>query len=537
MPDVSNRKFVKGAVVMAMAGMASRILGAFYRIPLANVIGDEGMGLLELAQPVYNFFLVASVAGLPLAISKLVAEKTAVGDQKGAGVVLRVSLSIMVLTGLIFTFVMYLGADWLSNRIYNDPRVALAIRAIAPALFFVTVASAFRGYFQGLQNMGPSAMSQVLEQFVRVLTMLVLAFTLLPKGLEFAAAGAAFGAVAGGVSSFIFLIAAFIAYRRRHVLNRTIASKRSDERFLTIAGRIFTISIPVALGASVLPIIRAIDSAIVPARLGLAGFGPEAATSFFGQLNGMAMPLVYFPNVLTLALAASVVPAISESSALGGKGHVANRADEVTRLTGIIAVPAGVGLYVLSSEISGLVYGRADVGRVLASLAPAATFLCMLQTSAAILQGMGHVTIPVKNLVIGSLIKVGLEYWLTALPALNIVGAGISTSVGFGVVALLNLADVARRTGRPLGIIRHFGRPLAASAAMVVIIKLVYLMLVRSMGLGRLPTFVSIAIGAVSYLLVMLIIGGIDKGDFEMIPRIGPLMARFLSRLGILRQV
>ncbi len=141
---------------MAAAGVISRILGAVYRIPLANTIGDEGMGgLLELAQPLYNFFLVASVAGLPLAVSKLVAERIAVGgDERGSFRILRVAILIMLCTGLASSALMYFGADWFAERVYHDVRVALAMRAIAPALFFVTVMSAFRGYFQGVKTWG-----------------------------------------------------------------------------------------------------------------------------------------------------------------------------------------------------------------------------------------------------------------------------------------------------------------------------------------------------------------------------------------------
>jgi len=194
---------------MAAAGVISRILGAVYRIPLAHTIGDEGMGLLELAQPLYNFFLVASVAGLPLAVSKLVAERIAVGDERGSFRILRVAILIMLCTGLASSSLMYFGADWFAERVYHDVRVALAMRAIAPALFFVTVMSAFRGYFQGCQDMGPSAASQVVEQLVRVGTMLTLAAALMPRGVEYAAAGAALGAVTGGMAGPAYLGSAF----------------------------------------------------------------------------------------------------------------------------------------------------------------------------------------------------------------------------------------------------------------------------------------------------------------------------------------
>ena len=145
----SNKNFIRGAAILAAAGIISRILGALYRIPLANLLGDEGIGLFELAQPLYNFFLTASTAGLPLAISKLVSEKTAVRDERGAMDVFKVALVFLLFTGVLSATVMFTTADWLAGNVYNDPRVALSIKSITPALIFVTVVSAFRGFFQG----------------------------------------------------------------------------------------------------------------------------------------------------------------------------------------------------------------------------------------------------------------------------------------------------------------------------------------------------------------------------------------------------
>jgi len=539
---------------MAAAGVISRILGAVYRIPLAHTIGDEGMGLLELAQPLYNFFLVASVAGLPLAVSKLVAERIAVGDERGSFRILRVAILIMLCTGLASSSLMYFGADWFAERVYHDVRVALAMRAIAPALFFVTVMSAFRGYFQGCQDMGPSAASQVVEQLVRVGTMLTLAAALMPRGVEYAAAGAALGAVTGGMAGLAYLGIAFArrmsaggvgrgksarSKKAARACIRTGVGNRATKEETTweLVADIFSIALPVAIGASVLPIVRAIDSAMVPARLGAAGFTAETATALFGQLSGMALPLAYFPNVLTIALATSIVPAISESLVAGSRSRALRRAGSAMRLTALISLPAAFGLWTLSSEICSLVYGRPEVGRVLAALAPASAFLCVLQTSGAILQGMGYPGAPVKNLVAGSVVKVVCEYWLTGRPRLNVVGAAISTSVGFGVVALANLADVARRLGHGAGarLAAEFVKPAISAAIMAVVARAAYSFLVRATVWAGLATIASMMVAAVAYFLVMLVIGGIVGADIEMIPKIGPPLARVLGRIGLVK--
>ncbi|MDD4337444.1 MAG: polysaccharide biosynthesis C-terminal domain-containing protein, partial [Firmicutes bacterium] len=245
----------------------------------------------------------------------------------------------------------------------------------------------------------------------------------------------------------------------------------------------------------------------------------------------------YFPNVLTIALASSIVPAISEALAVGSRAGAERRARAAMRLTALIALPAGFGLWTLSLEICSLVYGRPEVGRVLAALAPASAFLCVLQTSGAILQGMGYPGAPVKNLLVGSAIKVVCEWWLTGLPQLNVAGAAISTSVGFGVVALANMADVVRRLGRGAGagLAAEFAKPAISAAIMAAVARIAYSSLAKMTGRAGLATILSIAAAAVTYFVVMLAIGGIAEADIEMIPKIGTPLARILARLGLVK--
>ena len=531
----SNKNFIRGAAILAAAGIISRILGALYRIPLANLLGDEGIGLFELAQPLYNFFLTASTAGLPLAISKLVSEKTAVRDERGAMDVFKVALVFLLFTGVLSATVMFTTADWLAGNVYNDPRGALSIKAITPALIFVTVVSAFRGFFQGRQEMAPSAISQVLEQLFRVGSMLLLAMLLLPKGLEYAAAGTALGAGIGGFIGLGYLIIKFVPYVRNNRRKKAVAYGEYRTPWGQIIKSIFVISIPVALGASVLPIVRAIDSWIVPMRLAVAGFTGQEATALFGQLNGMAMPIVYFPNVITLAIASSVVPAISEAYVLKGKRKIVDKAREVIRVTAMIAVPAGIGILVMSSQICSFLYSKPEVGGVLASLSGAAIFLCILQTSAAILQGMGKVVLPVKNMIIGSLVKIAFEFTLTAIPSVNVVGAGISTSVGFAVVAILNMIDVRRHIDGDLNLMSSFLKPVISTAVMALLVMGSYPLFFKLFNRVSIATLAAIGIGVLVYLVLMLRIGGITEHDFGMIPKFGPKLVKLFKKMKLMR--
>ena len=200
-------KFLRGALILTAAGLMVKLIGAFNRILLSRLLGGEGIGLYQMAYPVYLLMVSVSSAGIPIAISIIVAEKIARNDYAGAGRIFRVSLGLMVVTGIFFALALYGMAGFLiDNNIIRDERAYQALIALTPAVFFATILASFRGYFQGHQMMTPPAVSQILEQFVRVVTMVVLAYYLLPYGLEYAAAGAAFGAVPGALAGLIVLI-------------------------------------------------------------------------------------------------------------------------------------------------------------------------------------------------------------------------------------------------------------------------------------------------------------------------------------------
>lgn len=271
-------------------------------------MGGEGIGLYQLAYPIYLLALSISSAGIPVAISILVAEKVALQDYRGANKVFRLSLIVLTVLGLVFTVLLWVGAQWLIDwHFIRDPRAYYAILALAPAIFFVTILSSYRGYFQGLQMMVPSAISQIVEQLLRVVTMIILAYMLLPKGIEFAAAGATFGAAPGAVFGLLILL--YFYYRKRtyfkeQIRMQTVAGGESSSRIIY---RIIQLAIPVSLAGIMVPIVANIDLLVVPARLEVAGFTTEQATELYGYLTGMAVSLINLPTILTASLAASLV--------------------------------------------------------------------------------------------------------------------------------------------------------------------------------------------------------------------------------------
>jgi stage V sporulation protein B len=295
---LSKDTFLKGAFILTVAGIIVKIIGSVNRILLSRLLGGEGIGLYQMAYPIYLLALSVSSAGIPVAISIIVAEKIALSDYRGANRVFRISLGVLAATGLLFTFLLYFGAGWLiEHHFVRDPRAYYAIAALAPAIFFVTVLSSYRGYFQGLQMMTPTAVSQIFEQLLRVITMIAFAYILLPHGLEFAAAGASFGAGPGAAAGLLVLLYFYWKHKPGFKHQMETQPQIIQETSVSIISRIVKLALPVSLANIMLPVVASIDLLIVPARLEVAGYSVEQATELFGYLTGMAVPLVNLATI------------------------------------------------------------------------------------------------------------------------------------------------------------------------------------------------------------------------------------------------
>lgn len=245
---MKKESFLKGAAVLGIAGMIIKVLGAFFRIPLGRIIGSEGLGYFQVGYPIYTFLLSFSTQGFPTAISKLVSEKRAKGDNAAAHKVFKTSLKILLSLGTISSLILALGAGYIVNHIVKSPNAYYAVMALAPALLVVSAMAAFRGYFQGMKNMTPTALSQVAEQFGRVLIGLLLAVLLLNRGIEFAAAGAAFGATVGGVFGFLII---YYLYRRSQRKILSSFDRLPDEQEAptrVIIRDLLKVAIPITIG-------------------------------------------------------------------------------------------------------------------------------------------------------------------------------------------------------------------------------------------------------------------------------------------------
>ncbi|SMB86458.1 stage V sporulation protein B [Desulfonispora thiosulfatigenes DSM 11270] len=533
---MDQKSIFKGALILSLAGVLSKVLGAIYRIPFARLVGDEGVGLYQMAYPFYTLILAISTAGVPLAISKLIAERQIKKDYHGIGRIFKISLLLLFIVGTMFSLGLYFSADFIAVNFFKEPRAALSLKAIAPAIVMTTLMATIRGYFQGFQNMTPTALSQIFEQIIRVTTVFIAAFYLLPLGVEYAAAGATFGAFTGGFASLFLLTMIYFWHNKKNKVRYDYTLKQTDEGFTDITKQIMFLAIPISIGALVLPLMQLLDSFIVPARLQAGGFTTVEATRLYGQLSGMAGAIINLPFIITTALAASLVPAISGLLSEGKKEHIREQFSQVLRLALIIVLPASIGLLVLAEPISILLYNLKEAGTPLAWLAPSIIAIGLYQTSAGALQGLGKPIEPVYSLILAAVIKIGMTYTLTALPEFGIKGAALGTVVAFFMAAIRNLFVVNKELkGHWFKLQDHFIKPGFSVTMMGLMVIFIFKSLSR-VGMGNsLNTLISICLGGAIYFLVLLLVGGIRASEIKEVPRIGIRLLSVLRKLKLVR--
>lgn len=533
--------FLKGTLILTVASFVVKVIGSLNWIFVSRILGGEGIGLYQMAFPIYFFAMSISQAGVPVAISIITAERVALKDVFGARRVFRISMTLMVFTGLLFSLLTYFGAGWLIEwQFIRDPRAYMAVVALSPTIFFVTLLASSRGYLQGWQRMTPTAVSQIVEQIFRVLTMVLFASLLLPMGLDYAAAGASLGAFAGAIGGLLVLV--YYHWKldkdieREYGPNLAPPPGEAPAPLGAIVRRIFSLALPVSAASIMLPIVSNLDLLIVPQRLEVAGYTVPQATELFGYLTGMAVPLVNLATILTASLAVSIVPAISEARALKDTQRVYNQTAAAVRISNFVCFPAFVVVFVLATPISTLIYNAPGAGPAVLVSSFSIVLLGLHQVSTAVLQGLGHPKIPMINMILAAAVKVALNWILTAIPWLGIMGAAWATAADMGVAAVINLYFIWRYIGYRMELLQLF-KTMAAAAFMAGAVYLFYSFVMSTFAVNAVATFGSVFVGVIVYVAALILVRGLLEEDMARIPFIGSLSIRFLRRIGIFRSV
>ncbi len=588
---------LNGALILAVSTVIVKVIGALYKIPLTDLIGAVGRGYFNSAYEIYTPIYAISMAGLPVAVSRLVSESIALGNYNNARAIYKTATKIFIITGTIGTAIMLLIAYPYTHYI-ADSRNLPAVLAIAPSIFFCCSMSAYRGYYEGLRNMTPTAISQVIEAIGKLGLGLGLARIILTYGIsQFNAGGAVFGQKAADISEAYSIIYPFSAAGAilgvtagtvfglfylmiRHKLKgdgftraELVNSPKADSAGF-LAKRIITFAIPMVASALILNITNLIDTVTIQRRLATAiALNPDliknmyaASLSASGTLDKDIVKYLYgtygsvldFRNLIptiTMSLGVSALPALSAAWAVRDKKNIRITIESVIRVTMLIALPAGFGMAVLSEPILSLVYSNStDIIPIAAPLLTAyglATFIMAASSPVtSMLQGLGRTDIPVKTLLVGAVIKIVLNYTLVGTPRFNINGAPVGSIVCYIVIVGLNIYFLLKISHTKVNFISVFFKPFACAALSAASAWAAYGLSTKlltaplsaldvSGKVGKLlspntfSVLIAIAAAVIVYAVSLLLTKALSADDINMLPK-GEKIVKKLEKYGLL---
>lgn len=516
-----NSGFFGGAFALMLSGAAVKLIGALFSVPLANLYGADGNDLFISAYYVYAAMYVVSSAGLPTAVSKLVAEARA----QGRGAEVRrlgwVALGTFLLLGATLSAGLLLLLDPICALVGEGCR--LALQAVAPTILFTCLVSAVRGYFQGLSDMTPTAVSQVIEALGKLVFGLGLARYLTRTGhrLEVVVAGAIGGVTLGTALSALYTL----LYALRH-RTKGLPEGGTCRPAGALLRELLGLALPITVGASVSSLSSLADTLLVKLRLRQGCLLTEAAAGFSYGAYGFAVKLFNLPLSLVTAIGISLIPAISGAQAAGQRERVLSLTESALRLTGLLAFPCAAGLAAIPGPVLRLLFGSQPAACGLAEpllreLAPAVVLAGLVSVTGPILQSLGRPELPVVSMAAGAVVKLLSSYVLVGLPEVGLRGAPLSSCLCYGVMLALNLCFLAGQ-GMAVPAGRTFGRTLASAAGMGAFVRLLERPAARLTGAGRrdevLAVLLLVSGGAVFYLLLLAASRALPREDLKMLP-------------------
>lgn len=586
-----SQSLLNGALVLAVSTMVVKVIGILYKVPLSNMIGAVGRGYFDSAYTLYIPVYTIAMAGLPVAVSKMVAQQIALNRYRDARMVFRVATRLFLITGTLGTIVLLLLA-YPYALIAKTPPALPAIIAIAPSIFFCCVMSIYRGYYNGLQNMTPTAVSQVIEAVGKVIFGLACSKAVITYGLSrfdagltvfgetvankpealraiypYAAAGAAVGVTAGTVAGMIYMMILHKVRGDGFTRTELVNSPRPMES-ITIAKSLIAIAVPVVASTLVFSVTNLIDAITIQARLGTMIennlefikdlYSAELTASqtldsdiksFLYGAYAMSLDFKNLIPSLTMSLGVSAIPALSAAWAVKDKQKLRVSVESVLRVTLMISFPAGIGMAVLAKPIMELLYGGGESAPAISIATPIMAvygytifLIAISQPMTSMLQALGKAGTPVKSLALGAVAKVIANYIFIGIPKLNIFGAIFGTLICYFIIAVYNLVVLVRTTKIKISVSSVLLKPLFSAVlsgvAAFTSYGIVEAVLPALSVSGRdVRSLVAIAVAVVMavliYAIAMLLVGGVAKDDILMLPK-GKNIAKLLAKYGLI---
>ncbi|WP_078390860.1 stage V sporulation protein B [Shouchella patagoniensis] len=441
---MTKQTFIRGTLILIAAGFITKVLGFINRIVMARMLGAEGVGLYMMAIPTMLLLLTLTQLGLPVAIAKLVAEAEAIGNRQRIKKILAVSLAITGLLSILFTAAMFLLAPLIATTMLTDTRAIFPLFAVIPIVPIIALSSVLRGYFQGRQNMKPTAYAQVIEQIVRITLVAVLTAAFMPFGLEYAAAGAMLSAICGEFASLLYMMFLFKSQKTFRFRRRFFSTIKGERKTLS---DLLHIALPTTGSRLIGTTALFFEPIVVAQSLAIAGTMTVVATQQYGLLVGYVVPLLTLPTFITYSLSVSLLPNLSEAAANKQTVLIHHRLEQTLRIGFLSGGICVVILYVFASELMTLMYNAPHAAPMLQIMAPFALFLYLQGPLQAALQALNYAKVSMMNSLIGAVVKTGAIFALASNANLGIMGAALAIVIGFVLVTMLHFASIAKTTG------------------------------------------------------------------------------------------
>ena len=524
-----DSNFILQGGILAIAGIVTRIIGLLYRVPVTNIIGDEGNGYYAAAYQIYNILLLISSYSLPLAISKLVSARYSKGQYKNADRVYKGGLIFAFCTGGIVCLLVLFGAEFFAGVVMSEPMSYIALRIFAPTLLVVAVMGVVRGYFQGMGTMVPTAVSQIIEQIMNAVVSILAAHLLFSYGEKvgtllrdkrfapaYGAAGSTLGTSMGATSGLIFLIVALMMVSNSLKHDMADDETRFPETYRRILKTIVMTAVPVIMSTAIYNLSDVLDNGIFNRIMTAKGLAMQK-TAIWGVYSGKYKLLINVPIALSNAMSSSVVPTLSASVAREDFKMARRKISSAMRFTMILSFPCAVGLAVLAEPIMGLLFrGETKMAaELLRAGAISIIFFSISTLTNGILQGINHLELPVRHSAMSLVLHLIMLVCLLQGTDIGIYAVLCSNTLFAFTMCILNHLSIKRYLRYRQEIRRTFFVPFISAAIMGLIVFFLYRVLSAIVPIKIIPLAISIGCGGFVYFLLIIILGGVKKSEIR----------------------
>lgn len=513
-----NNQIISGVLILTLSNLLVKVIGLLFKIPITNIIGDEGMGYFNAAYRIYTWFYMISTAGLPVALSIMISESRTKGNINEVKKIYRITMLLFIIIGFFGMTAMTVGSRFFAILIGSEA-IYMCIITIAPTLFFICISSAIRGFFQGYQNMFPTAISQIFEAVGKLSLGIIFAIYAINRGYDIpmVAAYAISGLTIGTAAGMLFLCISKSMHKGELIKTNDLPMRSGKTLLYTLT----KLAVPITISASVMSLTDLIDVMIIMRQLQNIGFSESAAVAIYGNYTSLAVPMFNMPPALIYPISYSIIPLISSAIAANDKIKAILIMNSALKIAAIISIPASLGMSLFSKQILDIFYKSASVDMaapLLSILSLSVFFIGMLAITNAVLQASGYERKPIISMLFGAVVKLVSSTILIGIPSIGINGAPIGTFLCYLTITVMNFYFIIKYVRIETSMMNIFIKPITASIFCMISAVLTYTMLSIILS-STIAVIGAIGVAAVTYVLTLFFIKGISETDILMLPK------------------